>query len=68
MIIREDQLVKNRLHCTSLLIVWVTHKRFKPDHFQFAYTVPFYATTKANGPTKFKALLNDAVEAYCMFP
>ncbi len=64
MSIRKDQLVKNRLHCTLLLVVWVTHKRFKTDHFQFAYTVPFWAATKANGQTKFEALLNNVVEAY----
>ncbi len=64
MIIREDQVVKNRLGCLSLLVVRVTHKRLKTDHFHFAYTVLFWAETKANTQIKFEALLNDAAEAY----
>ncbi len=63
MAIRKDQVVNNRLGCTSLLVARVTHKRFKTDHFHFACTVPFWAATKANSQTKYEALLNDPVES-----
>ncbi len=63
MAIRKDQVVNNRLGCTSLLVARVTHKRFKTDHSHFACTVPFWAAMNANSQTKFEVLLNKPVEA-----